>query len=338
MISSKAPVNPIHWPYDVERDPTHLSNAPRRRMIKAQLRPHSGRCPMCGGARCAIDGVILHPTDARVAGIPVDLGNSTFHLTSCNDCGFQFKTPSISEDTLLRCYIEAEQTNWRETPDSYQRQFDVLAETLSRADPGNVILDVGCFNGAFLQYLGPRWHRFGVEPSTKAAELAAHRGATIVGRTIADVPRDLQVDALTAIDVVEHIIDPPTFFAEAHRCLRAGGVCMLVTGTTDAPSWMLQGSCYWYCSLPEHVSFYSEKTVRWLADAFGFEVTEYRRLSHIRSSTLWKAKELAKNVAYWGVRRTQGLGVAPLRRLVERRRAPAWITAADHMLCVLRKR
>ena len=100
------------------------------------------------------------------------------------------------------------------------------------------------------------WNRYGIEPSVKAAEVARNRGVDVLAPTLDGLDDSHgQFDVLTAIDVVEHIVDPMPFFRQVRDRLAPGGVLVLLTGNSSSFSWRMQGGMFWYCSLPEHVSF-----------------------------------------------------------------------------------
>jgi len=293
-------------------------------------------CRLCGAPTREV-GPIRHPRNPDVGGVPIDLGDHRYTLQRCDRCGFRFKAPPIPEDELLRCYAACQTDRWEETPDPLKRRFDTIRTMVESRVAGGNVLDVGCFNGALLQYFDAGWKWFGVEPSTQAAELASRRGVTMLGDTIDQLPSDAgPFDAILLIDVAEHIVQPVPFFAKLAGLLRPGGVLMIVTGDAGSRPWKLEKNTHWYCSLPEHVSFYDRRSIGDLASRLSMAVAEYRRMSHARTPMSRKVREGAKNLAYVAGRSVGGLGVSKLRAALDRR-APPWLSAADHMFCLLEK-
>jgi len=274
-----------------------------------------------------------------VAGVPLGLEQTEFSLHRCSHCGFQFKHPAIDPARLLACYAAAEAGHWGDSPDPRLRQFDVLKATLERHAPGRRVLDVGCFNGAFLQYLGDSWHRFGIEPSIEAARQARERGIDVLAPILQLLPPETPAfDAVLAIDVVEHIGYPAPFLLRLSSLLNPGGVLIVLTGDTDAPAWRLQGSRYWYCSLPEHVSFYNRQALEALGQVAGLHCLDIRRMRHKRLGFRYWCLDTAKSAAYLAGLALAGVGVPGLRRHIVDRRGPTIQSARDHLLCVLQKR
>jgi SAM-dependent methyltransferase len=283
-------------------------------------------------------GPILHPQPALVAGVELKLDSPEYWLRECRRCRFEFKDPPIPAEQLMECYARATSDNWELDPDPSQRKFDVLRDTLEKHDVGQRVLDVGCFNGALLKYLGDSRDKFGVEPSEAAASLARQRGVNIVAAQLEALGESVApFDAILAIDVVEHVVEPMPFFRQMSERLAPGGVLMVLTGDTQSAAWQWQGSAYWYCSLPEHVSFYSRPTLDWIGEQLGMRGIEYQRLCHKRMPLRRWCFDTVKSAAYVAGRWADGFGVPALRRLFVERRGPSIQSARDHMLYLYRK-
>jgi SAM-dependent methyltransferase len=295
-------------------------------------------CPVCDSPELKSLGPILHPKPALVAGVPLDLGDTEYRLVGCSRCGFQFKDPPIPAELLMDCYRRADSGNWDVDPDPRWRKFDVLKDILERFSPGRRVLDVGCFNGALLQFLGDGWQKFGVEPSEDAAKLAESRGVNIVAPSLEQLDSGLpQFDAVMAIDVAEHVIDPLMFFNQLSALVVKGGVLMILTGNNQSLSWRLQRGLYWYCTLPEHVSFYNRRTLDVIGERTTMRGTYYRQMCHKRMPLSRWCGDMTKCAAYLVGRPLGGLGIPALRRLFVERGGPSMQSAHDHMLYVFRK-
>ena len=199
------------------------------------------------------------------------------------------------------------------------------------------MLDVGCFNGALQRYLVMPGHSCGIEPSQEAAQVAQSRGVTVLGPTIESLDADVEpFDVVIAIDVVEHLPQPLAFFEHAARVLAPEGIAVYGTGDTDASSWRMLGPRYWYCSLPEHVSFYNTRSMQYIARICGLESVEHVQISHVRARPDKRLRQAVRNGVFAAAVRTGGFGIPPLRSKVDRMTPPGWLTAKDHMLHVMR--
>jgi SAM-dependent methyltransferase len=279
----------------------------------------------------------LHASPTLVAGVAIDLGDVPFSLLYCPKCNFQWKHPPIAQEKLIACYAAADADKWELNPDPRQRRFDLLRSTLERLAAGRRVLDVGCSNGAFLQYLGDEWEKFGIEPSRSAAGVARQRGVTVVAADASELGTSNQkFDAILAIDVVEHLVDPLPFFGAIHSRLTPRGILIVFTGDTHSLAWRMQGSAYWYCSLPEHVSFYSRSTMQTIGRTLGMHEIEYQRLSHKRLPLRDWVSHATKSAVYVAGRSVRGFGVPALKRWFVDRRGPTVPASRDHFLYVLR--
>ena len=301
------------------------------------MTPVRCRCPLCFGVDTFAIGPVFHPTPAMVAGVSIDLGNTDYELIRCRDCGFWFKHPPIPENSLLDCYARSSGANWGAAPDPHQRQFDILRDLVVTYAKGRRVLDVGCSNGALLEYLGPEWELNGVEPSEDAANWARTRGITVLSPTIDSLPRGHSFDVILAIDVIEHISSPMEFLVAARHLLKDDGVLVLLTGNTGSLPWRVCGNRYWYCSLPEHVSFFCERAMRSLAARLGMLYEAHYAISHIRAHSLLRIRQMLKNAVFWTGTKIRWCGVTPWRKAFGRRSAPDWISAKDHSIHVLRR-
>lgn len=306
------------------------------------------KCPVCGSADIRDVGRVFHPEPPRVAGVAIDLTGLDFHLLACGSgrggCGFQFKRPFIPTEKLLACYAQADTGNWGVDPDPIQRRFDTLLAVVRRHAPVKTggklrVLDVGCFNGAMLKYFGDEFDRYGVEPGKEPAAMAGTRGVQMLADTIEQVEgHEDYFDVILSIDVLEHINDPIAFFQKVSRLLKPGGIFIGMTGDTDAPSFRLQGSLYWYVSkLPEHVSFWNKSSMSAVGERCGMKLVDHMRMSHARNPASAWIVQTGMNLAFAALRPTGGLGVPALRKRVSKRSAPNWIASADHLIDVLRK-
>ena len=154
----------------------------------------------------------------------------------------------------------------------------------SAADPH--LLDIGCSSGALLR--SAKRHGFeaeGVEPAPQAAEFAANSGLKVFQGYLQDARYPAsRFDAVTLMEVIEHLPDPSALLKEVWRVLKPNGV--LVVGTGNGTSWTVQlvGARWGYFRVSEHgghISFFNPASLGLLAQRCGFRVerSETRRVS-----------------------------------------------------------
>lgn len=308
-----------------------------RRRLRAAVSASS--CPACGSARVRRVGAIpLSDTFAgrRVDPMPAD-------LVRCEDCGLGYRDPQPSQATLARLYQAGSATAWSVEVGS-RRDWSLAAAVVARVAPANV-LDVGCFDGGFLRMLPPGIERVGIEINPEAADRSREAGVRIAASDLNELAGTAEsFDCVVAFDVIEHVHDPAAFLKMLAGVVRPGGHLIFATGNFDAPTWRVMGSRYLYCWFQEHIAFVSPRWTERQAAPLGLSVVELTPFGHLESGPVGFATGLAKNLLY---RVAPGIVDASRKRSPaddaeqvlagELPAPPAWVSARDHFLAVLRK-
>ena len=137
------------------------------------------------------------------------------------------------------------------------------------------VLDVGCGTGEFLDVARRRgWQTAGVEISPYASQYGrSHYGLDIrTGTLSGDLFAERSFGAVTLWDVIEHVPDPVATLALCARLLNPDGVVALSTGDIESLCARLCGRHWHLFNLPEHVFFFSRRTIDDVLRRAGFEV------------------------------------------------------------------
>jgi SAM-dependent methyltransferase len=148
----------------------------------------------------------------------------------------------------------------------------VLTE-LESLGGGGRLLDVGCATGDFLLAARERgWQPVGVELSAHAAAVARRRGLDVRVGTLAEASfGPASFDAVTMLDVIEHLSDPLAELREVHRVLRPGGVLCVETPNWDSVYRRLLGR-RWAALQPRlHLLYFDRRTAREILRRAGFD-------------------------------------------------------------------
>lgn len=130
-------------------------------------------------------------------------------------------------------------------PDRARRQVRMLGAALARRPGPQVIVDVGCGDGAAtaqFQQLDPGNTVIGVDWSAAALSRAAGRGVAVVqgGTDGAGLPlAGHSVDVVIMGELIEHLADTDGALDEARRVLRPGGILLL--STPNLAAWFNRG-------------------------------------------------------------------------------------------------
>ena len=234
-------------------------------------------CRQCRAAK--LDHLGRIPPATIFAGqdlVPAWDGGSLYR---CRRCQLTFRHPIRSDRDYEGLYASAPETIWVSAalrPDQLH-----VRQRIESAGAAASVLDVGCYDGALLDSLGPSFRKFGVEASAAARQQAQKKGIEIVAATIRELAAVTEkFDVICAVDVIEHVSDPRAFVSTLADRLLPNGTLIVSTGTPDVPAWRFAGGRYWYCSFPEHISFTSQAWARAVAAELGLELVEAHRFAY----------------------------------------------------------
>lgn len=176
-------------------------------------------------------------------------------------------------------YFERE---YFELHEGKRRYLDYLVGRLRRAGVASGdVLDVGAGFGFFLRALDRAGFRaVGLELSPYAAARGRGGPPTVVGSAEEPLPfRAGSFDAVTVLDVIEHVEDYRGALAECARVLRPGGRILVITLNRFSAARPLFGRRWSWYQDPTHVHMFSIGVLRRGLEEAGFECT--------RTTTLW---------------------------------------------------
>ena len=156
----------------------------------------------------------------------------------------------------------------------------VRAELGDRTGPVS-LLDVGCSSGVFMVAARARGFNVqGVEPAPRAAKSAEAAGFPVYCGTLEQAAfPDRSFDAITVLEVIEHLRDPVGLLRECRRILKADGVLVIGTGNAGSLTVRVLGTDWDYLQVRRHgghVSFFSPRSIQVLAQKTGFAVARIR--------------------------------------------------------------
>jgi SAM-dependent methyltransferase len=144
------------------------------------------------------------------------------------------------------------------------RLSDFIAQALQGGERTKRCLDIGAATGRLLNVfkaLGYDTH--GVEFSGPARAIAQRYGHAVYGDPVGMLD-DLtgKFPVVTALEVIEHIEDLPSFFADAHRLMTSDGVFMGYFPSADDRWFGATPEYHWLNHSLEHLVYPSEEGIR----------------------------------------------------------------------------
>jgi SAM-dependent methyltransferase len=218
------------------------------------------------------------------------LTKNGFTIVRCSRCTLAYVTPRPSAEALAALYgHERYYRNLNASPFGYPDYLGErwllerlvarrLAEIERRSGRRGRLLDVGCATGVLVEAARARgWTAVGVELSPFAAAQCHRRGLEVHEGDLmtADLPRD-HFDVVVLDDTIEHLRDPGSGLTRVHAALRPGGLITL--NTPNDGGWLRRamGRHWFHCKPPEHLYYFSPRTLRALLEQRGFHRVETR--------------------------------------------------------------
>ena len=154
------------------------------------------------------------------------------------------------------------------------------------------LLEIGCGSGVLLGLALERgWHAAAIEMSPELADLArsANPGADVVCGDVTDhtVGR-ADYDAVVALDVLEHVLEPEVLVRNCGAQLRRGGLLLLQTPNTAGLRHRLQGADWEMRDPTQHVNLFSPQGLRGLLERSGFAIVALNTISGTGLETGWR--------------------------------------------------
>lgn len=137
--------------------------------------------------------------------------------------------------------------------------LDAEARYLPQAQPGAMLLDVGCGNGEFLALAAEMgWKVEGVDFDAKAVEVASERGFVAHhGGIEALEGRTEYYDVITLSHVIEHVHEPLSLLTACFRLLKPGGHLWLETPNLESAGYAHYGRHWRGLEPPRHLVLFT---------------------------------------------------------------------------------
>ena len=236
------------------------------------------RCRTCGAEAVKCLGALA---DGSVfAGQMLQASLPGGRLWRCRRCGFVFRHPLLSDAQYEDLYRGGALGVW--DLEKHRPDFSLVERAIAAvATEHFAVLDVGCYTGQFLASMPQSFELFGIEANQEAAAVAASKGVTIVADTVQALDASSRrYDAITACDVIEHVLDPLEFLRRLAGHLKPRGRLIITTGNCDAWLWRLSGAGFWYCHFPEHISFIGTQWIRRMPARAGLKLVSCTKFNY----------------------------------------------------------
>jgi len=277
----------------------------------------------------------------KVGGRP--LSQPDYEIRICPRTGLLRREPTLSDEDLDFYYANNEW--WRHCSPRLFPTEELLRSALTTHLPQDAaVLDIGCGDGRLLSSLPRSYKKCGTELSEGAAQAAAAKGVEIVSHEEVRSGMHSKFDAVTLVDVFEHLREPHDFLESLLVCLKPGGLIGVATGDGDYCMATEDPANFWYWRVIAHLSMFTKDYSLFVEKELGLQRDYQKRSSHYPfAATLW-GKQFVQKVAYeyWHDRKHRWFApaaflVPSFRRARDWRERPAFWYGRDHMVTLWRK-
>ena len=191
------------------------------------------------------------------------------HLVKCRTCSFVFSSKKPSDEELKAFYSNYGFEGAPYFSPITAKRYSELLDEFERRGSKGAIHDAGCGFGFFVetaQKMG--WEASGSELSSRAVASCKQRGLKVEER--ADISSG-PFQVVTSFEVIEHLYDPKKYVASIREQLDEGGLLYITTPNFNGLSRFLLKEKYNVINYPEHLCYFTQKTIHQLLSDLGFE-------------------------------------------------------------------
>ena len=234
-------------------------------------------CPLCGGAE---HRPLLEFADFQFYVDTPVATRATIRQVQCRDCGAAFMNPVFTPEGFAVLFAKAGASYGS----SSHRQDEQIGWIRDRAllPPGGTLLDVGCFEGSFLDKLPEGVRGIGVDIDAPAIERANHRSAgprrRFVCADFETVALDERVDLITMFHVLEHLPRPVAVLKQLARLAHPGTRLLVEVPVVEN---MVIGDVCGFLTV-QHLTHFSTGCLRHALAAAGWRLTAAETIGDYR--------------------------------------------------------
>lgn len=196
-------------------------------------------------------------------------------IFKCDNCHFLFCPDGTKVEDF---YSLMEDKGYEDSrlPRTLQAQkiLKTLIETKGRL---KTLFDIGAGSGILIrEAISLGLAAEGVEPCSWLVKEAYKKNIAVHHGTLADHNKRKKYDAITCIDVIEHVADPVNLIKDMHKMLEKNGLALIVTPDANSMARRLFGWKWWHFRIA-HIGYFTRSNLSIMLQKEGFAVKEWKR-------------------------------------------------------------
>ncbi|MFH0975754.1 MAG: class I SAM-dependent methyltransferase [Spirochaetota bacterium] len=234
-----------------------------------------------------------------------------FTLVKCSRCGMRFLS-SVPDEKEIKKYYSKEYFTKR-TERGYDNYFsDKVRNEIERVFKLNLAdldffkfedwlkgrkncLDIGCAAGYFVNFMkGRGWDSSGIDVSKDCVAFARKSGMDVRPGDYLKINYSKKFQLITLWATIEHLHRPDLVLKKIYKDMDANGILCISTCRAGGLNFMrLFGKEWRFYNFPEHIFFFSYRTLKEILENSGFQVVRYKTYG----SNFGKSGSIIRNLA-----------------------------------------
>ncbi len=223
-----------------------------------------------------------------------------FNIKKCISCGLVRVDPLPNDEILEKYYRNFDYSDGFINELSIRKDAIHILRQLDKLNiKKGVILDVGCGAGFFMDEARKRkWNVFGIDTSAKAIKYARNvlRLKVIKNDFLTYNFYDQKYDVIILSQLIEHLKNPEDFLNKAYSLLYSKGVLVVITPNINSNLSKILKDRFNYLIPPEHLYYYSPKTLKELVKKCNFNVLKIKTYGYSTDLAIVIKKLFGKEV------------------------------------------
>jgi 2-polyprenyl-3-methyl-5-hydroxy-6-metoxy-1,4-benzoquinol methylase len=229
------------------------------------------KCRLCGSEALRLVKKSNLSTELSSRNFAITDSNygKTLDLYMCKNCGL---LQSLQIENIEKYYHDLEDLGYENSREERLIQARKILESLKKYLPAGKILDVGAGSGILVEEaLKMGYEIIGIEPSIWLQQKAIERHLPVLLGVLPNKQIIAGYDAVTLIDVIEHVENPIELLFNIKTLLKPNGLLVLTTPDLDSFFAKILKWKWWHFRIA-HISYFNIKTLKMLLTKADFEI------------------------------------------------------------------
>jgi 2-polyprenyl-3-methyl-5-hydroxy-6-metoxy-1,4-benzoquinol methylase len=198
-------------------------------------------------------------------------------MMRCRNCSGRFAEEIPSDETLQKYYAQYAYQGESSISKITRSRYEDILKKLEKFKNKGRLLEIGCGRGEFLEVAREKgWEVNGTEFSSRALEILSEKNIPAHAGDISQMDTAELFDVIVCIEVIEHVSDPLNNIRIMNQLLHKGGALYLSTPNVRSISAAFLKENWRVFAFPEHLIYYTVKSLKKLLRENGFKVLSHR--------------------------------------------------------------